>query len=230
MKNDKITAIVLAAGQGRRMNSSIQKQFMLIKGYPVLYYSLKAFEESCVDDIILVTGASEIAYCKEEIVEKYGFKKVSNVVAGGKERYDSVYNGLAAAECDYVLIHDGARPLVSVDIINRTVEAVKEYQSCTVGMPVKDTIKMVDSEKYALDTPDRSSLWQIQTPQAFKYTIIKEAHELMHKGACNGKNITDDTMLVEECLHCKTKLVEGSYSNIKVTTPEDICVAEALLS
>lgn len=229
MSNTKVTAIVLAAGQGKRMNSNIQKQFMLIDERPVLYYPLKAFEDSSVDEIIVVTGAAEIEYCKTEIVDKYGFSKVKAVVAGGKERYDSVYNGLRASECDYVLIHDGARPLVTVDIIERTITAVKEYDACTVGMPVKDTIKISDDNDMVVSTPPRKNVWQIQTPQAFKYELIIAAHEKLRSGQSENINVTDDSMLVEELMNHSVKLVEGSYSNMKVTTPEDILIAEILL-
>ncbi len=229
MENTKVTAIVLAAGQGKRMNSKIQKQFMLIDGHPVLYYPLKAFEESSVDEIVVVTGEAEIEYCKVEIVDKYGFKKVKDVVAGGKERYDSVYNGLVASECDYVLIHDGARPLINADIIERTIDTVKEYDACTVGMPVKDTIKISDDDDMVVSTPPRKHVWQIQTPQAFSYELIMSAHKKLRSGQVENINVTDDSMLVEELMNHPVKLVCGSYSNMKVTTPEDIIIAEILL-
>ena len=139
----KTTAIVLAAGSGKRMNSKVHKQYLLLKEKPILYYSLKAFEDSAINDIVLVVGPGEIDYCKKDIVEKYGLQKVRAVVEGGKERYHSVYEGLkAAGETDYVLIHDGARPFVSQAIIERTLSAVCEYKACVVGMPVKDTIKI----------------------------------------------------------------------------------------
>ncbi|MBO5522903.1 MAG: 2-C-methyl-D-erythritol 4-phosphate cytidylyltransferase, partial [Roseburia sp.] len=162
----KYTAVVLAAGAGKRMNTKVHKQYLEVAGKPLLYYTLKAFEESGVDDIVLVTGAGEETYCRREIVEKYGFHKIKAVVPGGKERYHSVYQGLLAAEgADYVLIHDGARPLVEQEVIERCMESVEKYQACVVGMPVKDTIKIVDREQFAKETPDRSTLWQVQTPQ-----------------------------------------------------------------
>ena len=143
---EKTTAIVLAAGQGKRMHSKIQKQFLEIQGHPVLYYSLKCFQESpLIHDIIIVTGEDMISYCKREIVERYQLTKVSAVIAGGKERYDSVYKGLLACEeCKYVFIHDGARPFLDEEIIKRNIQAVREYQACVAGMPVKDTIKVSD--------------------------------------------------------------------------------------
>ena len=159
----KNVAVVLAAGQGKRMNSKVQKQFLLIKEKPVLYYTLNAFETSpLISEIVLVTGKDEIEYCQKEIVEKYGFKKVSKVVAGGKERYHSVHEGIKAIEmADYVFIHDGARPFVDAAMIERACFAVEQYKACVVGMPVKDTIKIADAEGYAAQTPDRRLVWQV---------------------------------------------------------------------
>lgn len=221
----KTTAIVLAAGSGKRMNSKVHKQYLLLKGKPVLYYSLKAFEDSSIDDIILVVGAGEIDFCQKEIVDHYGFRKVRAIVEGGKERYHSVYEGLKVADgTDYVLIHDGARPFVSQTIIERTVEAVCEYKACVVGMPVKDTIKIVDEDTFAKETPNRSAVWMVQTPQAFSYPLIYDAYTRMF--AEEDTAITDDAMVVERMTDYKVKLIEGSYQNIKITTPEDLDVAE----
>lgn len=222
MKN---VAIVLAAGQGKRMNSKVQKQFLLIKEKPVLYYTLNAFETSpLISEIILVTGKDEIEYCQKEIVEKYGFEKVGKIVAGGKERYHSVFEGIKAIdEADYVLIHDGARPFVDAEIISRACDAVKEHRACVVGMPVKDTIKIADDQGFAAQTPDRRKVWQVQTPQAFEYHLIKEAYGKLLVDEPEG--ITDDAMVVETMTNHKVKLVEGSYRNIKITTPEDLGIA-----
>lgn len=222
MKN---VAIVLAAGQGKRMNSKVQKQFLLIKEKPVLYYTLNVFETSpLISEIILVTGKDEIEYCQKEIVEKYGFEKVSKIVAGGKERYHSVYEGIKAIdEADYVLIHDGARPFVDGEMISRVCDAVKDHRACVVGMPVKDTIKIADDQGFAAQTPDRRKVWQVQTPQTFEYYLIKEAYEKLLADEPEG--ITDDAMVVETMTKHKVKLVEGSYRNIKITTPEDLEIA-----
>lgn len=222
MKN---VAIVLAAGQGKRMNSKVQKQFLLIKEKPVLYYTLHAFETSpLITEIILVTGKDEIEYCQEEIVKKYDFEKVCKIVAGGKERYHSVYNGIQAIDdADYVFIHDGARPFVDGEIIARVCDVVAEHKACVVGMLVKDTIKIADEEGFAAKTPDRRKVWQVQTPQTFEYQLIKEAYKkLMEK---EPEGITDDAMVVETMTEHKVKLVEGSYRNIKITTPEDLQIA-----
>lgn len=217
-------AIVLAAGQGKRMQSAVAKQFLLLNNEPVVCHSLRAFEKSDVETIILVTGADEIEYCREEIVKKYGFKKVCKIVAGGKERYHSVYNGIQAIDdADYVFIHDGARPFVDGEIIARVCDAVAEHKACVVGMPVKDTIKIADEEGFAAKTPDRRRVWQVQTPQTFEYRLIKEAYEKLMKKELEG--ITDDAMVVETMTDHKVKLVEGSYRNIKITTPEDLQIA-----
>lgn len=224
----KTTAIVLAAGAGKRMNSKVQKQYLLLNDKPVLYYSLKAFEDSRVDEIVLVVGSGEVDFCKKEIVEAFGFRKIRAIVAGGKERYHSVYEGLKVAEdADYVLIHDGARPFVSQDIIERTIAAVCEHKACVVGMPVKDTIKIVDENTYAKETPNRSNVWLVQTPQAFSYPLIYDAYTRMLANEDAG--ITDDAMVVERMTDYKVKLIEGSYQNIKITTPEDLDVAEVYL-
>ena len=225
----KTTAIVLAAGSGKRMNSQVHKQYLLIKEKPVVYYSIKAFEDSQVDEIILVVGAGEVEYCRKEIIEKYGFLKVRAIVEGGKERYHSVYEGLKAAkETDYVLIHDGARPFVTQEIISHTIEAVCKYQACVVGMPVKDTIKIVDTNNYAKETPNRSSVWQVQTPQAFSYPLIFDAYTRMLEAEDSA--ITDDAMVLERMTEKKVRLIEGSYQNIKITTPEDLLVAEVYVN
>lgn len=230
MKQYKNTAIVLAAGQGKRMHSDIQKQFLEIQGRPVLFYSLDCFQKSpWIHNIIIVTGEEMISYCREEIVERYGMKKVSAIVSGGKERYDSVYKGLLACEeSDYVFIHDGARPFLDSRILRDALETVRDCNACVVGMPVKDTIKIVGKDGFAEQTPDRSSLWMIQTPQVFNYTLIKDAYQKMIE--TGNVNVTDDAMVLEQMCGQKVKLVEGSYRNIKITTPEDLLIAEAFLT
>lgn len=226
MKN---TAIVLAAGQGKRMHTKIQKQFLEIKGYPVLYYSLRCFQDSpLIEDIILVTGEESVLYCQKEIVDKYGFTKVTKVIPGGKERYDSVYQGLLACEnSDYVLIHDGARPFITEEILERGLTGAEETGACAVGMPSKDTVKIADESGYIAETPDRNKVWMIQTPQIFQYALIRNAHESIRTREMS--NVTDDAMVVEQETGIKVRLAEGSYQNIKITTPEDLGVAELFL-
>ena len=208
MEQVKTAAIVLAAGHGKRMHSKVAKQYLLLKGEPVVVHALRAFEKAGMDEIILV--------------------------AGGKERYDSVWNGLCAlkavgfAEDGIVLIHDGARPLVNGEIIERAVDGAREFSACVASMPVKDTIKAADAEGFSASTPDRSTLWQIQTPQAFRFGLIYRAYEKVFAPGTDRSRITDDAMVVELMTDTKVKFIEGSYSNIKVTTPEDMIIAEAL--
>ena len=229
---NKITAIVLAAGSGSRMKSKTKKQFMEIKGKPVIWYSLFEFEKSRVDEIILVTGKEDIDYCKKEIVEKYNLKKIKNVVAGGSERYESVYNGLKEVTGNIVLIHDGARPLINNEIIERSIDGTIKSDACVVGVPVKDTIKRANKEGYIIDTPNRSELWITQTPQSFKTDLVKMAYKKMKEELEKGNttlNITDDAMVVEEFTTNQVRFVQGDYKNIKVTTPEDIDIAELFI-
>lgn len=229
---NKITAIVLAAGSGSRMKSKTKKQFMEIKGKPVIWYSLFEFEKSRVDEIILVTGKEDIDYCKKEIVEKYNLKKIKNVVAGGSERHESVYNGLKEVTGNIVLIHDGARPLINNEIIERSIEGTIKSDACVVGVPVKDTIKRANKEGYIIDTPNRSELWITQTPQSFKTDLVKMAYKKMKEELEKGNttlNITDDAMVVEEFTTNQVRFVQGDYKNIKVTTPEDIDIAELFI-
>lgn len=228
MEKQKYAAIVLAAGSGKRMNSQVHKQYLIIQDRPVLYYSLKEFEDSAVDEIVLVVGKGEEEFCRKEIVDKYGISKVKAIVEGGKERYHSVFEGLKqTSDADYVLIHDGARPFVNQDIIRRCMQEVQKYQACVVGMPVKDTIKIADEEGYAKQTPDRKNVWMIQTPQTFSYALIYEAYEEMLK--TEDTAITDDAMVLERIKGKKSKLIEGSYRNIKITTPEDLLIANVYL-
>lgn len=230
----KTTAIVLAGGRGKRMNSTVPKQFLMIKDKPVLYYSLKAFEDSFIDSVILVASEEDMEYCKKEIVDRYDFTKVVKIVAGGKERYHSVLHGIkVAGECDYIFIHDGARPFVTQDMLMRLLECVKESKACVAGMPVKDTIKIANEDGYIDNTPKRELVWMIQTPQVFDYALIKKAYLNLEKDEYSllqkGISITDDAMVVEMLLGEKVKLVEGSYQNIKITTPEDLAIAEGFL-
>ena len=161
-------------------------------------------------------------------MDKYGISKVKAIVEGGKERYHSVFEGLKqTSDADYVLIHDGARPFVNQDIIRRCMQEVQKYQACVVGMPVKDTIKIADEGGYAKQTPDRKNVWMIQTPQTFSYALIYEAYEEMLK--TEDTAITDDAMVLERIKGKKSKLIEGSYRNIKITTPEDLLIANVYL-
>ena len=224
------TAIVLSAGQGKRMGSKVQKQYMEMEGRPVLYYSLAVFENSpLIDDIVLVVGEGQEAFVCTEIIEKYRFSKVCAVVCGGKERYDSVWQGLKALpEPDgYVFIHDGARPFINEEMLQRGCAAVKESGACVAGMPSKDTVKLAGENNYIKETPKRNHVWIIQTPQIFEVPLIREAYsKLMQE---EHIEVTDDAMAVEQMLGVPVKLFEGSYQNIKITTPEDTNSARACL-
>lgn len=224
---EKSIGIVLAAGQGRRMQTAVQKQYLLLGEKPILAYSLKAFEESFIDEVILVVEAGFEEYCRKEIVEKYHFHKVKKIIPGGKERYHSVFCGLQCIEAgEYVYIHDGARPFLSQAILERARQTVRSDGACVVGMPVKDTIKIADGEQFVESTPQRSRLWQVQTPQVFALPLIKEAYEKLMAGPI--ENITDDAMVAEAMLGTKVRLVEGSYENMKITTKEDLALGEIL--
>ena len=230
----KTVAVVLAAGQGKRMNSSVTKQFLKLDGKPIVYYSLKVFEDSFIDEVILVTGETEIPYCREEIVEKYGLHKVKQIVVGGKERYHSVHAGvMAATGADYIFVHDGARPFITKEILQRAYDTVKIEDACVVAVPSKDTVKIIDENGYVTKTPNRDRIWNMQTPQVFEYRLIKNAYDTLiweeDKILAEGIQITDDAMVVETFMKQPVKIVEGSYENIKITTPEDLALAEIIL-
>lgn len=246
MQNKKrCTAIILSAGSGSRMKSNVAKQYMLLKGKPIIWYALNAVECSdIIDECILVTGADDIAYVREEIVEKYGFTKVSAITAGGAERYLSVLNALriiadrsangTEADEGYVFIHDGARPFLTEKILEDTYAAVEQYHACVAAVPSKDTIKIADEDGFVAATPDRKQVWSIQTPQVFEERLICSAYEALAAELPRlqeqGITVTDDAGVVELFTDYKVKLVEASYKNIKITTPEDMKTAESFLS
>ncbi|MBQ6843963.1 MAG: 2-C-methyl-D-erythritol 4-phosphate cytidylyltransferase [Agathobacter sp.] len=230
----KFSAIVLSAGVGSRMKSDIPKQYMDLLGKPVIYYSLKAFEEAGFSSIVLVCGKDDVEYCKKEIIQKHNLKSVTTVVPGGKERYHSVFEGLKSLkDTDYVFIHDGARPMIDQVTIARLKEAVVKEEAAVAGMPVKDTIKIVDEEAYVSDTPERQYVWQVQTPQCFAYSIIYEAYKNVIQDEEEGwtiPKITDDAMVLEYATDHEVKMIEADYRNIKITTPEDLAIAKVFLT
>ena len=224
----KVNAIILSAGKGKRMNSDVSKQYLEINDKPIIYYTLKSFEKSNVDEIIIVVGKGDVEYVKKEIVDKYNISKITNIVEGGEERYDSVINGLEYLnDEDLVLIHDGARPLIKIEEINKIIDVVKKSGACIAGMPSKDTIKIINKEGVVVSTPERKNVWQIQTPQAFGVEIIKLAYKKMREA--DDKTITDDAMVIEKYTDTKIKVIETSYENIKVTTPEDLIFVEKII-
>ncbi len=218
----KHIAIIMAAGSGSRMGTDVPKQYLTVKGRPVLYFSIKAFEDSFFDEIVLVTRKDDVEYCKKEIVEKFSLKKVKKIVPGGSERFESVFEGIKATGAspeDYVYIHDGARPLVSGDVLERTKNDVMLYDATVVSVASKDTVKIADENGFVVTTPDRRNVRNIQTPQAFKYSVIYDAFVKMI--SAGDRNITDDGMVVERYSDVKVHLTEGDYSNVKITTVED---------
>lgn len=228
-------AVILAAGTGKRMGSDVPKQFLSLCGEPALYWTLRAFEESCVQQSVLVVSSEEAeAFCRHEIIEKHGFQKVRAFVRGGAERYDSVWNGLCAlsdvleVSAGYVLIHDGARCLVTTEIIERTLADAKRCDAAVASVPVKDTIKRVDADGFSAETLERKSLRQMQTPQTFSFPLIREAYRKMMEETPQP-GVTDDAEVLQRMCNRSTYLSEGSYENLKITTPEDLLLAEAIL-
>ncbi|MFZ5353630.1 MAG: 2-C-methyl-D-erythritol 4-phosphate cytidylyltransferase [Bacillota bacterium] len=222
------TTIILAAGKGRRMKSDVNKLLMSIAGKPVIEYTLDAFE-SCdeVHEIILVTSEDEYAYYND-LKGSSHYSKIKSIVIGGAERQDSVYNGLMkiSGECEIVLIHDGARPFVTKDIITACIADAKLFGAASAGMPVKDTIKIVSAKGTVNYTPRRDNIWITQTPQSFQREVIMEAHDRAKEQCFSG---TDDAVLAERAGYT-VKMVEAGYENIKITTPEDILIAEAIIN
>lgn len=261
---EKVYAIVLAAGNGSRMGGKIAKQYQPLCGKPVLYYTLSAFEQSAADEVVLVVSEHMTEYARTQIVERYGFRKVKAVIAGGVKRSDSVYAGMrhiraqeeggafepgeyigvdGAASCaassaklcreDIVLVHDGARPFVTPELIAEMIAAAERDVCAIPAVPVKDTIKQVRCG-FVEGTPDRSELYAVQTPQAFCFSVLWEAFEKykeqVRASAGRVPEITDDAMLVECMLGRKIAVVEGDFCNIKLTTPEDMILARAFLA
>ncbi len=216
----KNIVIIVCSGIGKRMNSSIPKQFIKIKEKPIICYTIDKFENcSNIDEIIVVVNEEYIEFFKENIIIKYGYKKITKIVKGGKERLNSVYNGINVIDekDSIILIHDGVRPFIKEkDIVNIIKKTIK-YDACVLGVKVKDTIKVCENN-IIKNTPNRDNIWIAQTPQAFKYNIIKKAYDIAIK---QNKLATDDASLVEE-LGYNVIMIEGDYNNIKITTQEDL--------
>lgn len=221
------SVVIVSAGRGSRMKADINKQFLKLQNKEVIAHTIdKFYNNENIGEIIVVVREDEAEFFKINIIEKYGYKNIK-IAFGGSERQDSVYNGLKMVDenCKIVLIHDGARPFVNNETIDNAIESAKENKCVIVGVPVKDTIKVIDENNNVCDTPDRSTLWSIQTPQVFDYSLIMKAHEKAREDNYYG---TDDSMLMEY-FGQKVKVVEGSYNNIKITTPEDLKIGEEIL-
>lgn len=225
---DKVAAVIVAGGSGKRMGMKIKKQFIELEGKAILAHTIEAFNKcKVIDEIIVVVGKEDIAKVKTEIVSRYGYDKVIQIIEGGTERQESVYNGLMAVtkEVQYVMIHDGARPFISQEILEKALIMTKEKHATVVAVPVKDTIKVVNGALEVEATPNRSTLWSVQTPQSFKKELLIKAY-----GYAKEKSliVTDDSMLVE-AYGKKVHVVEGDYNNIKITTSEDLVLGQAIL-
>lgn len=225
---DKVAAVIVAGGSGKRMGMKIKKQFIELEGKAILAHTIEAFNKcKVIDEIIVVVGKEDIAKVKTEIVSRYDYDKVIQIIEGGTERQESVYNGLMAVtkEVQYVMIHDGARPFISQEILEKALIMTKEKHATVVAVPVKDTIKVVNGALEVEATPNRSTLWSVQTPQSFKKELLIKAY-----GYAKEKSliVTDDSMLVE-AYGKKVHVVEGDYNNIKITTSEDLVLGQAIL-
>ncbi len=226
---EKTTAILLAAGKGSRMQTDRPKQFLSIGGKLLLCYALDALEQSSViDEILLITREEDADFCQKEIVLPGGYTKVRKIVPGGKERYDSVYAGLCEAQDpSYIFIHDGARPFLKESLLKEMDACVRAHGACVAAVPVKDTIKRVDTNGRCIETPDRAFLYQMQTPQTFRYDAIRKAYDAMYRSG-DFVGITDDAAVMERFGDLPVKICLAYYENMKVTTPEDLAVAETL--
>jgi len=221
-------AIIPAGGSGKRMQDTISKQYLLLDRIPVLVHTLKIFQESHkIDEIFLVVPADDVEFARRNIVEKYGILKVTRILEGGKERQDSVRNGINSVRDDHgiVVVHDAVRPLITEDLIDIVINEAVQYGAVTVAAPARDTVKSVDDDGWVIETLERNRLWLIQTPQAFKRDIIKKAYDAAYQNNFYG---TDDASLVER-IGMRVKIITGSYSNIKLTTKDDILLAEFLI-
>lgn len=219
--------IIVAAGTGSRMKKDINKQFIKLNNKEIIVHTIdKFYNNNSIDDIVVVIKESEEEYFINNVIKKYGFDNIK-ITYGGNERQDSVYNGIKELDknCDVVIVHDGARPFVTDDIIKNSIEEAKKHNAVVVGVKVKDTIKIVGEDGNIIDTPNRSYLWSVQTPQVFKYEVITKAYEDAYNGNYYG---TDDAMLVER-IGYNVKMIEGSYDNIKITTQEDLKFGEQIL-
>lgn len=227
---NKVAVIIPAAGVGKRMRNDVSKQYIEIEGKPILAYTINQFQLSNnIDEIILVVGEDEIGYAEKYIKNRYGFSKITQIIKGGKERQDSVYEGLKCLDdsIDIVLVHDAVRPMISIEAIDLIIESTKKFEACIYGVKVKDTIKIINENENVVTTPNRNYLISVQTPQAFKRSLLLKAYQ---KGIEEGFFATDDSMLVEAFTNVGVKVLEGSYDNIKITTPEDLQIIKQLIN
>ena len=236
LNKPRFTALIMAAGNGTRMKSETKKQFMEINGMPIVAYSIKAFQENDnIDSIVVVVPAGSIDDTLAMCI-RLGFSKVKTIAEGSDKRFKSVYNGLLSVpeDTDYVLIHDGVRPMIDKALIDRCCRYVVMTRACVAAVPVTDTIKRANSQGFAAETLDRTTLWSIQTPQSFSYPLLLEAYKSLNRTieeyGTDENKITDDAVIVENMTDCHVRIIEGDPKNIKITTPNDLIVARAYLT
>ncbi|MBU4012113.1 MAG: 2-C-methyl-D-erythritol 4-phosphate cytidylyltransferase [Proteobacteria bacterium] len=225
-----VSAIIVAAGKGVRMDDKERKQYLLLDGRPLISHTIAVFSEcNMIDEIFLVVPEEDFAFCNDNILNRQNFQKKVSLVPGGAERQDSVYNGLLAIDNiddSIVVIHDGVRPFIRSEQLLECITCAIDYDACILGIPAYDTLKRVDSSGFIENTIERNTIWLAQTPQAFKYKLIRDAHENARRAAITG---TDDAMLVE-LLGIKVKVIRGSRCNVKITTKEDLLLAMSILN
>ncbi|MEE8432332.1 MAG: 2-C-methyl-D-erythritol 4-phosphate cytidylyltransferase [Candidatus Desulfatibia sp.] len=224
-----VSTVIVAAGKGLRMNHSVPKQYLLIAGRPVLGHTLLVFDAcELIDEVFVVVSEEDFGFCQNTLIAPLNLKKKINLVRGGTERQDSVYNGLRALspKTDTVVIHDGVRPFVGPEELAACITAAEETGACILGIPVSDTLKHVEKSGHIEQTLARDNIWMAQTPQVFQYELILKAHEAARRDGFRG---TDDALLLER-LGIDVKIIPGSKTNIKITTPQDLALAEAILT
>ena len=226
--NSKICTLIPAAGEGNRLKSAVKKPYVALAQKPILTHTIQRFEQNtAVDEIFVLVNEADFEMCRATVLAPYAFQKVQPLVAGGATRQQSVHNGVRAlpADTDFVIVHDGVRPFVTDETIFACLDAAAEWGAAVAAVPVKETIKMANAEDFIVETPPRERLWTVQTPQVFRKSLLEKAHQIAEKKQLTA---TDDAALVEHLGH-PVKLVNGSYANVKITTPEDLRIANVFL-
>lgn len=229
LMNSKVCTLIPAAGKGSRMAHSVKKPYLQVAQKPILAHTIQRFEQnSAVDAIFVIVDQADFSECHATVLRPYAFTKVQKLIDGGETRQMSVYNGIRAlsADVDFVIVHDGVRPFVTDEVIFACLAAADECGAAVAAVPVKDTIKIANTDRFIVETPAREQLWAVQTPQVFRKSLLEEAHQAAQAQQLTA---TDDASLVEQ-LGFPVKLVKGSYANVKITTPIDLRIAEVLLS
>ena len=226
--NSKICTLIPAAGEGNRLKSAVKKPYVALAQKPILTHTIQRFEQNtAVDEIFVLVNEADFEMCRATVLAPYAFQKVQPLVAGSATRQQSVHNGVRAlpADTDFVIVHDGVRPFVTDETIFACLDAAAEWGAAVAAVPVKETIKMANAEDFIVETPPRERLWTVQTPQVFRKSLLEKAHQIAEKKQLTA---TDDAALVEHLGH-PVKLVNGSYANVKITTPEDLRIANVFL-